>query len=162
FVVFDQRQPIEMAPLHDDPVFANATVQVLAASTVVRLPLEPDTSLSVSREPHAWRIAVVSERPKLRPIQVLPLNGRLAFTAAALGGVWDFIDRETGAPLLCAPQRQTGQSVALRRGAVEFSLLPTWQGVAIEPLSDNLTLRTVQDGFVLATGTAALALSPPS
>ena len=47
----------------------------------------------------------------------------------------------------------------LRRG-VEYVLMPTWQGVAIEPISDEVALRPVQDGFVVAGDANGLTLSP--
>src|SRR5512135_596841 len=49
----------------------------------------------------------------------------------------------------------------LRRSA-EFILLPTWQGIAIEPTADTLTLRPSQEGFLLTGGPRGLTLSPPS
>ncbi len=162
FIVFDQRQAIDTAGLREDPIFGSATVQTLPNATIVRVILDPATTLSVARDPHAWRITAITGPPKLRPIQVLPLSGRLTFSAVAPGAVVSIVDTETGASLLVGTQRQAGQSIALRRRAVEFSILPTWQGVAIEPLSDNLTLRTTQDGFLLTAGTASLALSPSS
>ena len=161
FVVFDQRQPIDTAPLRDDPVLRDATVQMLAAATVVRVALDRGMALSVSREPHAWRIIAVPSQPRLRPIQTLPRDGHLAFMAAAPGGVVNISDLETGTTLLVGTQREPGQGIAVRRRAVEFSLLPTWQGIAIDPLADNLTLRPTEDGFQLTAGTSALALSPP-
>ncbi len=49
------------------------------------------------------------------------------------------------------------------RRTSEFVLLPTWQGIALEPLSDNLFLRVGQSGFQIGAEPAGLALaaSPP-
>jgi hypothetical protein len=41
----------------------------------------------------------------------------------------------------------------------EFSLLQTWQGVAVDPLSDSLDLRVIPDGFRLTGGKDGLSLS---
>jgi hypothetical protein len=158
-IVIDQRQPMDMTPWHDDPVFANATVQLLAAATVVSVALDPGVALALSRDAHAWRITAAPGRPKLQPIQPVARDGRVAFVAAAPGGVVSVIDPQTGTTLLVGTQRQIGQGVAVWRRAAEFTLLPTWQGIVIGPLADNLTLRPTQDGFVLTAGAGPLALS---
>jgi hypothetical protein len=159
-VVFDQQRPIDMAPLRDDPVFGSATVQQLPTATVIRVRLEPGKALSLSQRPHAWRITAVAVEPKLQPIHATAADGRLVMPAAAPGRVVTLADPDTGATLLVGTQRQAGQGVPVLRRAVEFVLLPTWQGIAVEPISDDLALRSAQDGFVLTGGAGSLALSP--
>ena len=47
-------------------------------------------------------------------------------------------DPETGATLLVGTQLAAGQGFPTLRQMPDFSLLPTWQGVVIEPLADRL------------------------
>ena len=75
------------------------------------------------------------------------------------GTVVSLTDPDTGATLLVGTQRRNGQGVPALRRAPEFSLLPTWQGVVVEPNVDTVALRPTPQGFVLA---GALTLSPPS
>jgi hypothetical protein len=159
-VVFDQQLPLDLAPWRDDPVFGSAAIQQLPTATVVQLHLEPDKALSLSQAPHVWRITVVPAEPKLLPIHATAANGRLVMAAAAPGRAVSLTDPDTGATLLVGTQRQPGQGMAVLRRAVEYVLMPTWQGIAVEPISDEVALRPVQDGFVLAGDANGLALSP--
>jgi hypothetical protein len=159
FVVFDQQLPIDLAPMRDDPVFGSATVEQLPAATLIRVRLEPGMALSLSLVPHAWHIAAVSAEPKLQPIHATSADGRLAIRAAAPGRVVSLADPDTGATLLVATQIKPGQGVPVLRRAVEFLLLPTWQGAAVEAIGDDLSLRPAQDGFLLSGGAGGLALS---
>lgn len=159
-VVFDQRVAIDLSPLHDDPVFGSATVQTLAAATVVQLPLDRATALSVSWTQHAWHIASTPTEPDPRPIAVAATNGRLMLSAAAPGAVVALTDPDTGAILLVGTQRRDGQGVPVERRSVDFTLLPTWQGVVVAPASDNVALRPIKDGFVVSGDARGLALSP--
>jgi hypothetical protein len=159
-VVFDQQLPLDLASLRDDPVFGSATIQQLPTATVIRVRLEPDKALSLSQAPHVWRIAAVPVEPKLQPIHATAADGRLVMPAAAPGRVVSLADPDTGGILLVGTQRQAGQGVPLVRRAVEFLLISTWQGIAVEPIGDDLALRPVQDGFMLTGGVDGLALLP--
>ena len=160
FVVFDQQLPLDLTAMHDDAVFGSATVQQLPTASVIRIRLEPGKALVLSQAPHLWRITVVPIEPKLQPIRANATDGRLVLPAAAPGRVLSLADPDSGATLLVGTQRQAGQGVPLLRRAVEFLLMPTWQGVVAEPISDELALRPVLDGFVLTGGAGGLALSP--
>jgi hypothetical protein len=159
-VVFDQQLPLDLAALHDDPVFGSATIQQLPAAVVIHLHLEPDKALLLSQAPHVWRISVVPAEPKLLPMHATAADGRLMIPAAAPGRAVTLTDPDTGATLLVGTQRQPGQGVAVLRRGVEYVLMPTWQGIAIEPISDEVALRPVQDGFVVAGDANGLTLSP--
>jgi hypothetical protein len=161
-VVFDQRNPIDTAALHDDPVFGTATVQLLPAATVMRIRLDAGVALALSRTANVWRIATVAAAPMLRPIPASVSDNRLVLSAAAPGSVVTIADPDTGTTLLVGTQLHEGQGMPARRRSSEFTVLPTWQGVAVEAIGDMMTMRQVQDGFVLAGGPEGLAVSPPA
>src|SRR5262249_8646128 len=148
------------SPLRDDPVFGTATVQTLPSTTVVQLRLEASAALSVSWSQQAWHIASTSQEPNPRPISAIAANGRLMLSAATPRKVVALSDPDTGATWLVGTQRRGGQGTPMERRAVDFVLLPTWQGVAVVPTSDKVVLRPTQDGFVVGGGTAGLWLSP--
>ena len=161
-IVFDQRRAINLAPLRDDPVFGAATVQLLPTATVIRVPLEADMSLTLSQSANAWRTIAGKTAPTLRPIASATAGDRMALSAAAPGMVITLIDPDTGTTLLVGTQRREGQGLPVRRRALEFALLPTWQGVAVEAIADTIALRPVQSGFILTGGARGLTLSPSS
>jgi hypothetical protein len=158
-IVFDRPRTIDTDPLRDDPVFATAAVQTLPTATVIRVQLDAGKALSVTRLARAWQITTVATEPRLRPIQATVADDRLALPAASGGSVVSIEDPMTGATLLVGTQRREGQGVPAQHRAPEFTLLPTWQGVAVEPIADSVILRPTPQGFVLGDG---LALSPRS
>ncbi len=159
-VVFDQSLTLDLSSLQDDPVFGTAVVQTLPDATVVRLRLDGDTALSVSWTQHAWHIGAAATEPNPRPIPAIAANGRLVLSASAPGKVVALTDVDTGATLLVGTQRRDGQGTPMEHRAVDFLLLPTWQGVAVIPISDRVAMRPIQDGFVVSGGATGLSLSP--
>lgn len=160
-VVFDERRPIDLAALRASPAFSGAVVDLLPEATVLRLPLAPGGGVGLRRTPDGW---IVSARPAAAPpcAMVLTQAGpNLGLAAAGPSKVVAVPDPESGANLLVGTQRGDGQGVLLQRRAPGFILDPSWQGAVVEPLSDRLTLRAGDDGFVLAEAGQALALSAP-
>ncbi len=157
-VVFDQRRPVDLAALRADPVLGSASVQLLPAATLIQLRLPPGMEVALlRRSPRAWTIAVVPNVTPIRPIHVAlapddaasPGRARVLLPGDAPGEVVSLADPDTGATLLLGTQRQAGQGIAATRRTPRYVLLPTWQGVAVQPLADSLSLRAVKDGFVL-------------
>ncbi len=158
-IVFDQPIRIDISPLLDDPVFGAAIVQTLQTATVIRLPLDTTMALSPTRTRDAWHITAVPLEPTLRPIQATVVDDRLVLRANDVGAVISLVDPDTGATLLVGTQRRNGQGVPVLRRSAEFALLPTWQGVAVEPNADTVALRPTPQGFMVA---GAFTLSPSS
>jgi hypothetical protein len=146
-IVLDQPRTIDTTTLRDDPVFGSAAVQALPTATVIKVPLDAGTALAISRGEHTWRIVAVSQAPQLRPIQAEVADQRLLLQAATPGAVVGVLDPETDATLLVGTQRSVGQGVLVQHRSPEFTLLPSWQGVALEPRRDSVTLRPVAQGF---------------
>ena len=161
-VVFDEKRPIDLAALRDDPVLGSASVQMLPAATIIRVRLPVGREIALSRAtPEAWTVSISATPARFHPIQAGGEGGTLLLSADAPGQVVSIVDPESGAILLLGTQRQPGQGVAVFRRTPQFGLPPTWQGVAVQPLADSLTLRATKRGFVLAGGDTKLALAMP-
>jgi hypothetical protein len=158
-IVFDERRVIDTTPLRDDPVLGTASVQMLPTATVVRVQIEPSTSLSLSRSAGTWHITSVPSEPSLRPIRATGAEDRITLAADAPGSVVTFADPDTGATVLVGTQRSNGQGVPTERRAPGFSLLPTWQGVAVQVVADTVVLQPTAQGFALA-GVPYLSSTP--
>ena len=162
-VVFDERRPVDLSALRADAVFGAATITLLPGATVLRVPLAADQQLRLARAAAGWIVTVVPPEPHpapLSPIRAEAHEGRLRMQAASPGQVVAVPDPITGGTLLIGTQRIEGQGFAVDRRSPEFALLPTWQGVAVLPLTDALALRPQTDNFVLAAGAGRpLALS---
>lgn len=159
-VVFDESRPIDLAAVRDDPAFGAATVQVLPNATVLRIPLPPEQNLALTKTPQAWRVGIVAAVIPGQPIALQVANGAATLPIDGAGDVVTIADPETGSSLLVGTQRVTGQAVPALRHTPDFNLLPTWQGVAVEPLSDTVVVRATQSGLTLTGGHDGLATSP--
>ena len=83
----------------------------------------------------------------------------MRLAADAPGQVISVPDPDTGGIILVGTQRQPGQALVVARRTPELALLPGWQGVAMLPISDSLSLRTTPQGFLIEAGAGrALAM----
>jgi hypothetical protein len=162
YIVFDERRPVDVSALRNDPVLAGVSVQLLAKGTLFRVPLPPSHSLVMTQMPQGWRVAAVTAALKQQPVTTSHVEGRLNLAAEQPGNVVNVADPDTGATLLVGTQHRPGQGIATVRRSTEFILRPTVQGVVVEPLSDSIVLKQVPTGFTLSAGLTGLALSSPS
>jgi hypothetical protein len=162
YVVFDERRPVDMAALKDDPVFGTVSVRLLPIGTLVRVPERSGTAIVLTQMQQGWRIAGVTGNPKQEPIVAAEVDGRLTLTADQPSDVVAMADPDTGATLLVGTQHQPGQGILSSRRSMEFILRPTLQGVVVEPLSDAIALKRIATGFSLSGGSTGLALSKPT
>ena len=162
-LVFDEARPLDLAALRGDRVFGSAAVQLLPTATVIRFRPPAGTELAVARTPNGWTVTAGAAASPVEAIGPVLADRRLDFATAAPGAVVSISDPDTGGIVLVGTLRQPGQGVPVSRRTSEFVLLPTWQGIAVEPLSDKILLRVVQNGFQLTAAPAGLALaaSPP-
>ena len=160
YVVFDERRPVDMSALRNDPLFAAATVRLLPNGTMFRIPLPPTRTIALTPMAQGWRIAALTTPLKQQPIAMSYVDGHLSLAAEQSGDVVSLADPESGATLLVGTQHHPGQGVAAVRRSSEFILRPTLQGVVVEPLSDAISMQRVPTGFRLSGGPAGLLLSP--
>ena len=153
-LVFDERRPIDTAALRNDHVFGAAEIRLLPDATVLRLGLPAGQALHLWRTQEGWAVAAGDE-PALHPIRPELDSGteglRLRLPAQAPGRSVTVPDPLTGGTLLVGTQREPGQGVAVPHGTPEFTLLPTWQGVAVVAVSDELVLHETATGFLLGS-----------
>src|SRR6185437_2846371 len=111
--------------------------------------LDPGTALVPSQIEKAWRITAVSQEPPLRPMQAVVADDRLLLQAATPGTAVSVVDPDSGATLLVGTQRSSGQGLSVPRRTPQFTLLTSWQGVAVEPNADSIVLAAHRPGFAI-------------
>jgi hypothetical protein len=162
-VVFDASRPIDLSTVAADPVFGQARLQVLADSTVLSMPLADAAAIRLERRPEGWAIVVDGAAQVPGSIGITPAVQTLVLHAGSPGRVVVVQDPAGGGVLLVGTQREPGQAVGLARKAPEFTLMPTLQGVVVQPASDRIELRSQADCFVVsASGEPHLSLPPAS
>lgn len=165
WVAFDERKAVDLAAVHDDPLFGHAAVLELPNATLLRLPLPSGTELRLSRDRAGWQITAIGGDAMPHALQSFEpdlANGAMRIPARKPGLVVSAPDPDTGGVLLIGTQRIDGQGLALPRRLPDLVLMPSWQGVVVAPLSDALTLRVTPDGFEIGdNGGGGLAMTPP-
>ena len=85
------------------------------------------------------------------------------FKLEAPGRVVSVLDPATGQPLLVGTSRLAGAGARTGQRTPGHAVLPTWQGVVVEPLSDQVRLLPTSGGFRLeAAGTLQASAAVPS
>jgi len=167
-VVFDEVRPIDLAALQGDAFFGHAVVRELPTGTLLRLPLAPEAALALQHTGAGWVVVETVRPPALAPINPVTRDAAtgdgvtVVLPAQAAAKIVPLTDPETGSTLLVGTQHVFGQGVAVARHAPEFTLLPSWMGVAVEALSDRPVLQADMKGFILGVdgGRPGLAVSP--
>ena len=166
-VVFDTRAALDLKAVAEDPVFASADLRLLPNATLLSVTLPERTELRLGRSATGWTVTAIGGTaipPALRPLRPALLPGGLSLRAQSPGSVLSVPDPLTGETLLIGTQLASGESVPASRQAPDFTLLPTWQGVLVQPASDAVRLRATTDGFSIgAEGEGRrLVMSAPS
>jgi len=162
WVVFDERKPIDLAGVSQDPVFGSAQVQEWPGATLLRVNLPQGSELQLERRPSGWLVTAIggdAAPPVSDSIDVANTGHALLLTARQPGLVVSVPDPQTGGVLLIGTQLAAGQGLPVARRSPDFELLPSWQGVVMRPLSDSLRLRNTSLGFNVEPNGGGTALS---
>ncbi len=154
WLVFDERRPLDLAALSDDPVLSTATVHLLPAATLLRLPIPPNRTLRLSRQTEGWSLTLADAPGALGPVVPQISSQRLVLPVTSPGQIVTVTDPDTGQNLLVGTLRDSGPGVPAAYRLPEFTVRPSWQGIVVEPFSDRTVLHTVADGFAIETGDA--------
>ena len=155
-VVLDRRLAL------DTPTIQGAIVTQGAVSTTVQVPLPPDRNLRLERVAAGWTIDIVETvADALLETRVVP--GGMLLPFARPGRIVTVLDPSNGGALLIGTSLVGGAEAALGAGrrTPDYALAPSWVGVVVEPLGDQVDLRAVASGFLL-TGSAADAIQVSS
>ncbi len=153
-VIFDVPQYFDLSGLKDDPVFGTLTERLLPDGMELSVNLGAASGLRLLRRDDGWAISLQSSvQPSLQLSPIVGRNGKGAtiFDVNAAGRVVVVNDDLTGGRLLIGTQRTQGQHVGSVHLSAEAAILPTSQGVVVQPSSDRVLLRATQAGFELSS-----------
>ena len=120
-----------------------------AVSTVVQVPLPPQSGLRLVRSGPGWTVEVVPELA-VAPVPQTPREDGVGFSMARPGRSVAVLDPVSGGVLLVGTSLADEGGVAQPRRTPDYRLLASWLGVPVEPSSDQVDLRSGSPGFVLA------------
>ncbi len=149
--VFDTERSLDLGQLKSDPAFGGMTGRVLPGGIALSMAVPDGGGFKLARAPDGWVLTLAKQMPQQTPIGVHADKGTLSLKADSPGHVVVLDDAATGGKLLIGTQRSAGQDFPAPHESAEFVLLGTWQGVAVEPHADRLSLIPLKDEFRLGT-----------
>lgn len=187
WVVFDRAAAVDLRPIttRDWGGAINGIEQVpVPGMTVLRLQVPSGTTANFSRRNAGWQISVNTIQPdQLVPKDAAPADdiapvrgqtseidvrrqldadggAKLFFAANDPSPQLSVPDPDTGDALIVVPFAGANGGVSSRRDFIELSVLPSFQGFAIEPHADNLVFNRLPRGIEIGTPNG-LSLSAP-
>lgn len=190
WLVFDRAANVDLRPIttRDWSGAINGVEQLpIPGVTVLRLAVPSGTTANFTRRNTGWQIGINTiqpeqlvpketapgalvddaDSPRNRPQEIdvrrqLDADGgaRLFFAANDPSPQLAIPDPDTGDMLTVVPYAGANGGVSSRRDFIELSVLPSFQGFAIETHADNLDIRRYPRGIEIASPNG-LALSAP-
>lgn len=153
WIIFDRRAQLNLAALRTAGKSMIDQIEQLPLSegTVVRLLAKDGVNPQVQREGSNW--VVEFRRWPIAPQVEIELRVRpeaidgaeLELPVSEIGRIITLDDPEVGDTLYVATLQAPGHGIASSRGYSEFQILASAQGVAVDPLADDVTLKTAGD-----------------
>ncbi len=170
WIVFDRRAQLNLAALRT--AGKNMIEQIeqlpLSEGTVVRLLARPGIHPQVEREEANW-IVRFGRRPIAPQVEIAlrirpeAIDGaELELPVSEVGRILKLDDPEVGDSLFVATLQAPGHGVADPRAYSEFQVLASAQGVAIDPLSDDVSLKAAGDRGIVVGAPGGLHVSSVS
>jgi len=141
-----------------DPAFAGLTSRRTQDATLIRIPAV--AGLRLARTTRGWLVTIGAPSDGATTILPQLIQGGtdaspVRLMASEPSRVVTVLNPETGSRLLVGTVGAAGQAVPSAWAQIQFSLLPTLQGVVVAPLSDDIRLRRESNGFMLSASQQA-------
>lgn len=156
-VVFDVERPIDISGMKQRPEYAGVSAMVGSGVTTLFLPLSKDQQICLSYTASHWDLSLSAPTAPTTPI-TLESGDPAMLRVAQAGKSVKIIDPQTGGVLLVGTVHTARAAVQLGRATPFFDMLPTLVGIAVEPLSDRITLEPRTDGFAIEAQSSSLHL----
>ncbi len=166
WMVFDETMPLDTTALAIDfkRQFGDAKVMALDGGVAMVVKLPNKALVSVSEEGTQWRVSAGAQLTNPgRPITLTRSwretgEGLVSFDMRGARKVLAILDPVVRDRLLVATSRGPVQALQTQRGFVEFQALQTMQGLAIQPIADDVNVSAAPDA-VLVSRAIGLTLS---
>ncbi len=152
WIVFDDRRPLDLHEVAEDPVFAGAAVELLPSATLLRFKIPAGYAVLLHRRADGW--SLIGKEGTVGDPVVMPAvrSTRLLFPVASPDQVVVVPNTDTGRNLLVGTLKAAGPGVPVTFKVPEFMVGPSWQGVVVEPASDRTVMHATPEGFAIETG----------
>lgn len=162
WVVFNKVLPLDFSEFKEmgQTVIGQPQLLVSGGMTLLRMPVENTVAPSVLQEDGSsgWTIEISGRK---RPLKA-PLNVEVSLDPPAPPHVFLAVeeagdtvlvkDPQIGDEMVIVPVYAPGKGVGGRREFIEFSLLPTAQGIAVVKKADGVAVTSLRNGLRIAVG----------
>ena len=146
-VVFDSRKPIDLSASFGDPVFQQARLTLLPAGTLLDMPCEASSPISLRKVEAGWLLT--RRTGKAEPVVPAAMQDGLDFALSDVGDVLTIADPAGGGDLLVGTVRGDSHAVTAIGRSPGYRLVPSLLGVVVERLADRVELRPHAAGLHL-------------
>lgn len=128
-----------------------------ADATIIRIAAAADLGVVMTRQGKAWQVALkpgggaATSSILVVPKPFAPGGGRLLFKTTTAGAVVAIRDPEVGDRIYVVPVSEQGLGVDPARRFIEFRILRTIQGIAIEVLADGVSIAADKKGVAVTS-----------
>ncbi|MCR9256867.1 MAG: hypothetical protein NXI16_12325 [Alphaproteobacteria bacterium] len=156
WTAFDEQRRMDLSALREITDVVSAVEQVPSpVGSVMRFRLVSGLSPRVWRDGLNWLIDLRAQEirtevplnPEVQPIS--PQGPRLFIPVSGVGESIPVVDPEVGDQIFVIPIDPLGRGSAVQRNFAEFKLLKSVQGLAVQPLSEDVTIRELPDGVAV-------------
>ena len=169
WVVFDKVKVVDQAALRAAGGNVIRSLQQIPSNhgTVLRLATVSGVNPTPARDGMSWLLYFLKQpmRPKTpietNPQPSSPVGARLFLSVAEPGKAIPILDPEVGDNLVVVPVIPLGHGVDREYVYPQVRILPSSQGVAVQPRIDDLRIRPMRQGIEL-TSSGGLQVSPVS
>jgi len=159
WLVFGARAQLDLTAIRNGLGNNVYTVDQIAHAdaTVIRIAAAANLGVVMTRQGKAWQVALKpgSASPNssilVVPQPFAPGGGRLVFKTAAAGAVIAIRDPEAGDRIYVVPVSEQGLGIDPARRFIEFRILRTIQGIAIEVLADGVSIAADKKGVAVTS-----------
>ena len=157
WIVFDSPSRIELGSLrvYGAPLISSAEQMAVVGGSAVRLGLDPSRHMRVRREGNAWIVDILDAVPSAgKGVDVIaePASGgaRLILPLKDAGKLLRAQEPEVGTTLQIATATKPGVGVGEARRYIDVEILESAQGVAVRPVSDQVSVEAQAGEIVVA------------
>ncbi len=162
WVVFSRPTEIDMKPvLERDDLFPAAAQLPHAQATVMRFTPPADSWAALTADERGWAIALHKGKPQGPPAAIEVKRGEQAAGENIFLPVMEpaqpvpLADPEVGDGFWAVPT-PAGRGVTDERDYVQFALLPTNQGIVVQPRADGVTVESTRETVEIGAATGLI------
>lgn len=165
WIVIDKPLSIDVSDFGvlPDTVVGKPEVIPAEKSTTLIIPLREVTHPIVTRETNSFNWAVLLTGQKKLPEKVLrpeintepPAPPHVFVAALEVADPITLYDPEVGDQLIVTPLYTPGEGVAVTRDFIEFGILQTAQGIAVQKKADDVTVALLRNGIRVSVAKGA-------